>query len=228
MSIRTLGAVLDHSPQKAARKLLMVCIASSENANSQQCNPSIETLAWYMNVSPRYVKKLLPDLVKSGELVIVSTVLRTNQYFVPIYPHEPGYYDPGECIQTHTCNGHHGPILNRDDLARENNPRWKNRQRRQGTRVINNVDNLVSYPHAVGNHSSPRGEPEYPTEGNQSTPRRGTPVPPNLKSESVMPESEGESGASRQRKKVSRRDLEHADFLRETAELKARRKGDAR
>lgn len=193
MSIRTIGAVLDHSPQKAARKLLLLCIASSENTDSQQCNPSIETLAWYMNVSPRYVKKLLPDLVKAGELVIVPTVLRTNQYFVPIYSHEPGYYDPGACDQTHTCNGHHGPILNRDDLARENNPRWQNRRRRKGQR---DADRSENPPPDVGNHSSPHGEPEYPTEVNQSTPRRGTPVPPNLKSESVIPESEDESWAS--------------------------------
>ena len=125
-------AVLDHSAQPSSDKYLLLLIAYTENEKDGRCNPSVDVIAFYHNTETRNIRKRLNLLVDAGELVITSRRGRSNYYAIPLYPDEPGWYDPGPCqdTETHKCNGHHGPIINRTELAMQNNPRRQAQQSR--------------------------------------------------------------------------------------------------
>lgn len=132
MSFRTYQAVLDHCALPSSEKFLLSLIAHSENEKTGQCNPSKRVLAFYHNTKERNLRKRIDMLVQAGELVIGRQRGRSNHYIIPLYPDEPGFYDPGPCQETdqHVCNGHHGPLVNRTQRDMQNNPRWLAQQSR--------------------------------------------------------------------------------------------------
>jgi len=69
---------------------LYVALKAHQNAKTGQCNPSNETLAKHLGISPRTVKRRKTDLIKRGILNIQRGYQSSVQYSFPLETGKPG------------------------------------------------------------------------------------------------------------------------------------------
>ena len=247
MSNYAITATKHYSQAKGSARLLQMMIADALNDNTDVAIRDAKLLAEECYTAVQVVRRLIMRQIAAGELIGVMANTgggKWYQFAIPIYPGEEGY-DPQPCEGAdHVCNGMHTPLsISRErlyrDKAREARKHHQPARMRRARQVVNTVDNSEAYPQAGTGEFQARGTGEFHTgtgefhtgtgEFHTGTGEFHPPDPPiriPISDPGFYPEID--PGPSRGIKKVSRRDLEHADFLRETAELKARRKGDTR
>lgn len=77
--------VIKHTRQKGSAFVLMLMIAHHAHADGTGSYPSIDTLARECRITARQVKRLLPELEASGELVVFwSRGRKPHEYAIPM------------------------------------------------------------------------------------------------------------------------------------------------
>jgi Helix-turn-helix domain len=91
MSWKVGKSVLLYSKTKANERVVMLVLADFADDKSYLCYPSIETIAKLANIDDSTVKRILPKLVKLGELEYDSGAKknRTNIYKILLPRYEP-------------------------------------------------------------------------------------------------------------------------------------------
>jgi len=94
MSVKVMGAVWEHSPQKENKLLALLAIADNANDDGW-AYPSQVTLAKKCRVQRRAIQKILDDLESLNEIVIYNRVdpAHPQQHFSNVY-HLPKYGNP--------------------------------------------------------------------------------------------------------------------------------------
>lgn len=83
MSVLTTSFVIENSKHKGSMLLLLIMIADAAHPDGTGSYPSIATLAKRTRLSERQVKRMLPELEASGELVVFwSKGRRSHEYAV--------------------------------------------------------------------------------------------------------------------------------------------------
>lgn len=83
MSVQATSWVIQHSKHKGSALLLMIMIANHAHADGTGAYPAVTTLASECRMSDRQIKRLLPELEASGELVVFwSRGRRSHEYAI--------------------------------------------------------------------------------------------------------------------------------------------------
>lgn len=85
MSIGAMTWVIEHSKQKASSRFVLMMIANHAHSDGTGSYPSIPTLARECGMSERQIKRTLPELEASGELVVFwSKGRKPHEYAIPM------------------------------------------------------------------------------------------------------------------------------------------------
>lgn len=83
MSVQATAWVIQHSEHKGSNLLLLIMIANHAHADGTGAWPSVSTLAKECRMSERQIKRMLPELDASGELVVFwSKGRRAHEYAI--------------------------------------------------------------------------------------------------------------------------------------------------
>jgi hypothetical protein len=81
MSVQATSWVIQNSKHKGSPLLLLIMIANHAHADGTGAFPSVGTLARECRISPRQVKRILPELEASGELIIDRSRGRMSHHY---------------------------------------------------------------------------------------------------------------------------------------------------
>jgi Helix-turn-helix domain len=85
MSLEAMTWVIKHSKQKASSRFVLMMIANHAHADGTGSYPRVGTLAKECGMSERQVKRTLPELEASGELVVFwSKGRKPHEYAIPM------------------------------------------------------------------------------------------------------------------------------------------------
>lgn len=143
MSVYATAYIWEHSSQKGTPLLVLLAIGDHADKDSGQCFPGINTLARMARTTPRTVQRILPQLVKAGEVRIMPNQgpHGTHLYEVRMNRTLPLFKDPkeGGVTECHPVTKGRGGVtkdLERGDTATSPEPGTVIRTTKSNTRQV--------------------------------------------------------------------------------------------
>lgn len=143
MSVYVTAYIWENSAQKGTPLLVLLALGDHADKDSGQCFPSINTIARMARTTPRTVQRILPQLVKAGEVRIMPNQgpHGTHLYEVRMNRTLPLFKDPkeGGVTECHPVTKGRGGVtkdLERGDTATSPEPGTVIRTTKSNTRQV--------------------------------------------------------------------------------------------